>query len=58
MPMLQCKKCYTQIFETNIEQQQGDWIITCSQCGAKNIIAPVLINKVAVKMLYVVGWRE
>jgi hypothetical protein len=56
--MLQCKKCRVQIFEDNIERHQGDWIIICSMCGAKNIVAPVLINKVAVKMLQVVGWRE
>jgi hypothetical protein len=56
--MLHCKKCHIQIFESNMDHHQGDWIITCSICGAKNIIAPVLINKVAIEMLPVIGWRE
>jgi hypothetical protein len=55
--MLQCKKCYSQLFETNAQKEHGDLIIVCS-CGAKNILAPVFINKVALPIFEVVGWRD
>jgi hypothetical protein len=57
--MLHCKKCHNQIFDSNAEKEHGDIIIQCSFCGAKNILAPVIINKVALySFLQVVGWRD
>jgi hypothetical protein len=56
--MLQCKKCYSQLFESNAQKEHGDLIIVCS-CGAKNILAPMLINKVPIySFLEVVAYRE
>jgi DNA-directed RNA polymerase subunit RPC12/RpoP len=56
--MLQCKKCNTRLFENNAYKEHGDLVIPCPYCQAKNLITPVLINKVPVSMFEVVGYRE
>ncbi len=56
--MLQCKKCYTRLFENNAEKEHGELIVICSTCGAKNILAPVLVNKVALPAFEVIGYRD
>lgn len=56
--MLHCKECYTRLFENNAEMEHGELIVVCSTCGAKNILARVLVNKVALPILEVIGWRE
>jgi hypothetical protein len=56
--MLQCKKCYTRLFESNTENEHGELIVICSTCGAKNVLASVLVNKIALSAFEVIGWRE
>jgi hypothetical protein len=55
--MLQCKKCHIRLFENNANEEHGELIILC-RCGAKNILAPVLINKVALAICEVVAYRD
>jgi hypothetical protein len=56
--MLQCKKCFTRLFESNANKEHGELIVICSGCEAKNILAPVLINKVALAIFEVVAYRD
>jgi len=56
--MLQCKKCYTRLFEDHAEKEHGELIVICSACAAKNVLVPVLSNKVAQHLFEVTGWRE
>ena len=56
--MLQCKKCYNSLFENNAENEYGELIVICSTCGAKNVLASVLVNKTALSAFEVIGWRE
>jgi DNA-directed RNA polymerase subunit RPC12/RpoP len=57
--MLQCKKCFTQIFINNSEDDHGDTVIVCSQCGAKNVLGPTLVDTVQLyNSLRVVGYKD
>jgi hypothetical protein len=42
----------------DVEREAGDWILRCSLCGAKNILATTLINKIKLPTFEVSGWRE
>jgi hypothetical protein len=48
MTLLQCKRCRVSTFIKQVELDHGDWIAVCSECGAQNILALMLINKVPV----------
>lgn len=57
--MLQCKKCSISLFENSPEEEFGEVIVICSTCGAKNILAPLLIDKVFISIMFeVIGYRE
>src|SRR5262245_45443510 len=58
--MLTCACCKTTSVAGEIERDAGDWIIRCQSCGAKNVLAATLINKVPVTLpgFEVIGWRE
>ncbi len=30
----------------------------CPECGAKNVMAPVVVDHVALPVLQIVGWRD
>ena len=45
--ILECTKCHFHLYEDNARKEYGELIVACSRCRAKNILAPVLINKVA-----------
>ena len=48
MTLLQCTRCRVSTFIKQVELDHGDWIAVCSECGAQNILALMLINKVPV----------
>ena len=60
--MLECKRCYFRLYEDNAQKEHGELIVVCSRCAAKNILLPILINKVALwshlEDLEVIGWRD
>ena len=60
LTLLQCKRCRVPTFIKQVELDRGDWIAICSECGAQNILAVTLINKVPVLAppLQVVGVRN
>jgi len=55
--MLQCKKCHIRLFENNAYREHGDLIIPC-RCGAKNILGPVIFDKVMLPTLEVIAYRD
>lgn len=55
--MLQCKQCYVTLQELNLEKDKGDFVISCPACGAKNIVAPILIEQAPIDTFKVVGYR-
>jgi hypothetical protein len=56
--MLQCSHCHIAILAGQVEKDAGDWIIACPRCGVKNILAPILVNKVQLPILEITGWRD
>jgi hypothetical protein len=48
LTLLQCKHCQGETFIKQVELDHGDWIASCSKCGAQNILAVTLINQVPV----------
>lgn len=60
LTLLQCKHCQVSTFIKQVEFDHGDWIAICSDCGAQNILAVTIINKVQVlaPALRVVGVRS
>ena len=60
LTLLQCKHCQASTFIKQVELDHGDWIAICSECGAQNILAVTIINKVSVLAppLRVVGVRS
>lgn len=48
LTMLECKRCQASTFIKQVELDHGDWIAVCSECGAQNILAVLLINNVRV----------
>jgi hypothetical protein len=55
--MFTCKKCHATTFG-QVEHDAGDWIVRCSVCGAKNILATGFISKVEVPAFEISGWRD
>ncbi len=43
-----------------VEREAGDWILRCSLCDAKNILAITLVNKIPARLpiFEVSGWRD
>jgi len=60
--MFKCLKCHNARFATinHVVRDDGDWVLVCSRCEAKNILAPVLIGNISFPApeLKVIGWRE
>jgi len=48
LTLLKCKHCRVSTFIKQVELDHGDWIAICRECGAQNILAVTLINKVPV----------
>lgn len=60
LTLLQCKHCQVSTFIKQVEFDRGDWIAACFNCGAQNILAFTLINKVPVltPSLQIIGVRK
>ncbi len=56
--MFTCARCKATIVAGEVERESGDWILRCPLCGAKNILANALINKIPLPTFEVAGWRE
>jgi transcription elongation factor Elf1 len=57
--MFQCLHCQVVILNQQVEKDAGDWIIPCLYCGAKNILAPILINRIPpLPTIEIIGWRD
>jgi len=58
--MFTCARCRATVVAGEVEREAGDWILRCSLCGAKNILATTPINKVPVRLptFEVSGWRD
>lgn len=58
--MFTCARCQATVVAGEVEREAGDWILRCSLCGAKNILANTLVNKIPIQTptFQVAGWRE
>jgi DNA-directed RNA polymerase subunit RPC12/RpoP len=56
-PMFTCLNCRVTSF-VQLEYDTGDWIVRCRDCGAKNLVATVLLNDVPVPTVRIVAWKE
>jgi len=56
--MFQCSRCHKPCFIRRIEKDAGDYVATCSVCGAKNILNIIQLDKVLVPTIEIDGWRE
>jgi hypothetical protein len=54
--MLNCLCCGSVALASYIERDAGDWVVSCENCGAKNIV--VLAKDIQMALIEVVGWRE
>ncbi len=59
--MFNCAHCHHVFIvssQTGIERDTGDWILPCPECGAKNVLAAVVVDHVVLPVLQIVGWRN
>ncbi|MEW6058049.1 MAG: hypothetical protein AB1540_15690 [Bdellovibrionota bacterium] len=56
--MFKCSRCHATNLASQIEKEHGDFIVRCLECGAENVIAPILNNKAPLPTLGIVGWRD
>jgi hypothetical protein len=56
--MFQCTQCHQGLLLRDLRFYQGDWIIPCCLCGAKNVLGLIRNNAVPLSNWEVIGWRE
>ena len=59
--MLKCRhgqQRFSLMAEGEIEKDAGDWVLPCLNCGAKNVLAPVVVDQVMMAGVEIIGWRE
>jgi uncharacterized Zn finger protein len=52
-----CAKCGASTFDT-VEKDRGDFIVRCMECTATNVLKVGVVNKVAVLMAEIIGWKD
>jgi hypothetical protein len=44
--------------QTIIIRNVSDQFLSCPECGARNVLAPVVVDHITLPVLEIVGWRE
>ena len=56
--MFNCAHCHKLGFIRRVEKDASDFVVICSTCHCKNILAIRVINQTPVPLLQTLGWRE
>lgn len=56
--MFKCDHCHKISLILQVERDAGDFVVACSTCHCKNILAIQVINQTLVPLLQTLGWRE